>query len=308
MNEEFEAEENALVNQITLDCLLNREQYEKYLQRSVHKKVKERDRKFYRKRLIHLTKELLSSTDDNNVEFIPRDIVYVFDNYAKMCIEYFKMSDKSDLLQEDYQHLGKKKTKETEELGEEGELGEQEEQGEHGEQEEQEEQGEEGEQGEGEHDFLQEEPQKKEMSFADKSFMTRSVTFQGAGLDSFLSRKVIKKKASNIILPQQKNVNLRDPSLKNKGIRQKKNININYEEDTKESKVFITNDEEHHDEFDSKLPLEDPHQEQEQEQQQEQEPQQTNKKKKKKAKNSKSFIDSSIQREPEGQELQVQDE
>jgi hypothetical protein len=42
-----------IVNQITLDCLLNKEQYAKYLNSSVKKTMEsnKRDRKFYKKRI-----------------------------------------------------------------------------------------------------------------------------------------------------------------------------------------------------------------------------------------------------------------
>ena len=35
------------------------------------------------------------------------------------------------------------------------------------------------------------------------------------------------------VLPKQKDINLKDPALKNKGIRKKKNINNKYEDDSK---------------------------------------------------------------------------
>ena len=46
-----------------------------------------------------------------------------------------------------------------------------------------------------------------------------------------------------MIIPQQKEINLKDPFLKNKGIDKKKNIINKYEEDTKKQIIEIQKDE-----------------------------------------------------------------
>ncbi len=64
----------------------------------------EEDLKFYRKRILHLTKDLLKgkvveSTSVNNS----------FENYVKMCIHNFKFLDKKDIIQEEYKNMEDKK-------------------------------------------------------------------------------------------------------------------------------------------------------------------------------------------------------
>jgi hypothetical protein len=51
------------------------------------------------------------------------------------------------------------------------------------------------------------------------------------------------KQTKELIIPQQKEINLKDPILKNKGIDKKKNIINNYEEDAKKQTNKIQKDE-----------------------------------------------------------------
>jgi hypothetical protein len=177
----------SIINQITLDCLLNKAQYEKYLRRNLSKSINNNDKKFYRKRICNLTKELFKEENSNN---IPPDIKYVFDNYIKICINYFKLMDRSDIIQEEYKEL-KETTEES---------------------------------------FVTDE----ELSQSNALLM-RSVKVN-PGLDNFVTVKMTKQQ-DEIIIPQQRDINLRDPKLKKKGIaaKEKKNILINYDEQDKKS-------------------------------------------------------------------------
>jgi hypothetical protein len=53
---------------------------------------------------------------------------------------------------------------------------------------------------------------------ADLSLLTRSVKIEIPTLDKYVTRTRIKKE-EEIILPQQKEINLKDPELKNKGLQ-----------------------------------------------------------------------------------------
>lgn len=91
-------DKNAFVNQITLDCLVNKE----YIREKIGKSGKENNRKdknFYRKRIVSLTKELLKGEEETNL--FP-DVKQSFENYVKMCIKYFKNLDTNDIIQEEY--------------------------------------------------------------------------------------------------------------------------------------------------------------------------------------------------------------
>ena len=64
-----------------------------------------KDLLFYRKRILQKTKDLLRGGECNN------DIEKVFKDYTKELIRHFKFTDKSDIIQKDYQNLGENKKK-----------------------------------------------------------------------------------------------------------------------------------------------------------------------------------------------------
>jgi hypothetical protein len=188
-----ELESDTFLNQTSLDYLINTKQYKiqfiSSTENAINKKINRKDKKFYRKRILSLTKDLLSK-EESDIVVLP-DIKYAFDNLVKTCIHYFKILDRNDIIQEDYNGFD-------EEIKEEKELS------------------------ETEH-FLKEENEK---------LLMRSVKLSKYSLDNFIKIKMTKQ-AEEIIIPQQKEINLKDPILKNKGVIKKKNIINNYDEDTK---------------------------------------------------------------------------
>lgn len=92
MSEEF-------VNKVTLEYLVNKEYN---ITHKTSNKVNKKDKKFYRKRIFNLTKELLSNEEPPNLS---PDVKHAFDNYVNHCIHYFKVIDCSDILQEDYKDI-----------------------------------------------------------------------------------------------------------------------------------------------------------------------------------------------------------
>jgi hypothetical protein len=94
----MENSNDSFVNQITIDYLMNNDRYNKYMDIDKNKKLNKKDKKFYRKRILSLTKEFLLNS---NHETTP-EIKYHFDNYINCCIHYFKNLDSNDLLQKDY--------------------------------------------------------------------------------------------------------------------------------------------------------------------------------------------------------------
>lgn len=92
MSEEF-------VNKVTLEYLVNKEYN---VAPSLKNNVNKKDKKFYRKRVFNLTKELLSNEEPSDL--FP-DVKQAFDNYVNHCINYFKAIDCSDILQEDYRDM-----------------------------------------------------------------------------------------------------------------------------------------------------------------------------------------------------------
>lgn len=180
--------DNKIINQITLECLINKEIYKKYLASNNANAVNnnKKDRKFYRKRILQLTRDILLN---DNSEQITNDITFVFENYVNLCIQYFKMIDKVDLIQKDnyVENYTPDESAAT---------------------------------------TLQN--INFETETADK-LLLRSIKLDTYTLDKFV--KVIStKKDDSLPLPVQKKFNLKDPMLRNKGIRKKKNIDNTYEE------------------------------------------------------------------------------
>ena len=92
MSEEF-------INKVTLEYLINKE-YNVAIKPD--SKIDKKDKKFYRKRVFNLTKQLLSN--ETPPELFP-EVKYAFDNYVNHCISYFKTMDSNDILQEDYKNI-----------------------------------------------------------------------------------------------------------------------------------------------------------------------------------------------------------
>ena len=177
------------LHQVTLNCLMNKDQYAKYIKNEVTKPTIRKDKKFYRKRIYNLTKELLLSLEQPTN--LSPDVKYAFDNYIKTCIQYFKAIDNNDIIQEDYKDIN--------------------------------------------NDTLNTSVDGIDNIITPEeanNFLMRSVKINAPSLDNFII-KTITKKPENIILPQQKEINLMDPILKNKGICKKKNITNKYDENQK---------------------------------------------------------------------------
>lgn len=189
------AEKN--IQTITLECLMNRETWEKYSQKKIDAQDKnkfKKEKRFYRRRIYDLTRQLLHpdpapaptpDSDTSKLKVTP-EIQNCLDAYAKACIDYFKGVDKTDILQEEYKDL---------EIDRVGEIN------------------------------------IEEIETAEQAdqLMMRSIKIREPNNLEKIVPKKIRKVENPEPLPQQKNVNLKDPLLKNKGIRKKKNIHLQYD-------------------------------------------------------------------------------
>jgi len=175
---------NNFVNQVTLDCLLNKELYNKHIQNKRAKSLNNHDIRFYRKRIYNLFKELLVSKEEPP-DLLP-DVKLNYDNFLYSCINYFRTIDNNDLIQSEYKDINNSYDI-LDNIP---------------------------------HDntnFIRE-----NSDDADKLLM-RSIKIQGEStLDKYVKKTSTAKK-EEIIMPIQKVINLEDPELKNKGIK-KKNI------------------------------------------------------------------------------------
>lgn len=185
------------IQQITLDYLINKENYKKM--GGIIKYANKKDKKFYRKRILNLTKDLLLFQDIKEPLF--PDVKKAFELYIKTCVEYFQTLDKTDIIQEEYNELedinntnmnmneeSNKEKNNSEENNKE----------------------------EGKNDV------NSSMNKADHLIM-RSIKINP--LDKYVKKTLLKKEEP--IIPQQKNINFHEPYLKNKGICKKNNINNN---------------------------------------------------------------------------------
>lgn len=87
------------VDHVTLDLMVNQPQYERYLrakEADLNGKY-EKAKRFYKKRIIEMTRDLLKGDTVNDIF-----VIQAFEAYAKACITYFRNKDKNDTLQEEH--------------------------------------------------------------------------------------------------------------------------------------------------------------------------------------------------------------
>jgi hypothetical protein len=175
---------NSYINQITIDCLLNKEAMGKHVMKQREKQINKEEFNFYRKRINNLFKEIINNSLPDD---LPPDVKYAYDTFIKASIHYFKVADNNDLLQEEYDGFEMS----LDECSEETSIN------------------------------------IVANNEANKLLM-RSVKMDAPTLDKYVKRSHIKKH-DTIILPKQREVDITNPELKNKGLK-KNNINTLYED------------------------------------------------------------------------------
>ena len=83
---------NNLINQLSLEYLMSKDHYAKYLNKTNEKtsNIIHKDKKFYRKRILNLSRDLLLNQPPADLLI---DVNNAFNNYIKICIRYFKAID-----------------------------------------------------------------------------------------------------------------------------------------------------------------------------------------------------------------------
>ena len=192
---------NQSINQITIDCLINKDMYDNMVNSSEVKKDNLKEMKFYRKRIYDLVKRLLISKEDR--ESVTPDVNYAFSNFVKTSINYFKIIDKQDILQKDYEELEETANN---------------------------------------NEFIEEETNNYD-TYIMKKITLPQEKMKMTTMDNFVIRKQAEEIEETIIYPQKREFNLKDETLKNKGIKkkdtkEKKNINNKYDKkNNQESKT-----------------------------------------------------------------------
>jgi len=196
MSEEF-------INQVTLNCLMNKDQYNKYVKNNTIKlpnSVNKKDKKFYKKRIYNIIKQLLSSQETEIEPRLFTDVQKSFDNFVNICIHSLKVIDKTDIIQDDYKDIAESITLNLD---------------------------------------LNKELDDDDIKTKEEAdlLLLRSIKITNPSLDNFVKRKYTKA-PQQIMMPQQKDINLRDPNLKIKGIKDKDKEKDNL---NSEKKKNITN-------------------------------------------------------------------
>ena len=167
----------AFVNQVTLDCLLNKQMYNSQIKSKRSKQINKEERKFYRKRSFNLFKELINGNEPENLS---PDVKYAYDNFINTTVQYFKTIDNNDIIQSEYKDIMFSLDNSS-------------------------------------NDFIDSSANLKTENLDADLLLTRSIKLEVPTLDKYVTRIRTKKK-EEIIMPKQKDINLNDPQLKNKGI------------------------------------------------------------------------------------------
>lgn len=167
----------AFVNQVTLDCLLNKELYNSQVRGKQAKQLNKEEQRFYRKRTLNLFKEMINK---NSPENLFPDVKYAYDNFVNAAVNYFKTIDNSDIIQAEYVGLDPPVDKT----------------------------------GSAPIDCSANSASSLDADMC----MMRSIKMETPTLDKYVIRTRTKKK-SEVLLPQQKDINLHDPELKTKGLK-----------------------------------------------------------------------------------------
>lgn len=99
------SEQPSNIDLITLECLVNPSVYEKFINKTIGTSgrvlVSKTERKFYRKRILNATKQMLK----NDFNGLNDHVKEGFSHYMMTLITYFKYLDTHEILQHDYKDM-----------------------------------------------------------------------------------------------------------------------------------------------------------------------------------------------------------
>jgi hypothetical protein len=96
------------VNYITLETMANSDTYNRYLKKNNldHDTVLKSEKKFYRKRILAMVKDILYNNLNNNSDCPVSDVIInSFNTFARLCVSHFKFKDTMDSIQGDYKGM-----------------------------------------------------------------------------------------------------------------------------------------------------------------------------------------------------------
>ena len=201
------------IDQITLECLLNKEVMGKHVMKQRKRQINKQEVLFYQKRILQLFTELLEGKQIGDDDYMFPDVKFAFDSFIKTSIEHFKLIDNNDLLQEDYIHIHNKKNnddndntdEDDNDYNDEDDIVDNE-----------------------EDDIADNDEDDNDTDYTEKDddtdidnysnmLICRQVKMECSNLDNYVSRKY--NKDPSLIIPKQREVNLFHPTLQNKGLK-----------------------------------------------------------------------------------------
>ena len=203
---------NDIIHNITIEYLINK-QYHNFFKKDgdLLISINKRDKKFYKKRILNVTRDLFLNDDVN----ISPDVKESYNNYIKHCIEYFKMLDKSDIIQNDYNENVKAITDNEDAdkliLENDNEYD--------------------------ENNVDSNNTTKNKNQYDNANSMLFNKHNKNNTLDNFVKKIHIEKNKIPEIIPRKRKINLKDPLLKFKGVDNGVNNNIinNYEKNNEKN-------------------------------------------------------------------------
>ena len=185
------------IDNITLSYFANKSQYTSILKKTEENNDKKfiNDKKFYKKRVLDMTKRLFRDEETN------AQLIGFFNTYVKSCVNYLKFLDKSDIIQEKYgsMNVGDDHEKTNIEIDASGD------------------------------DIDIENVDYKNCDY----LFSKPEDVKKLNLDTFVIKTVTNPPQK--IIPKRENINIKTKEHKTKGILKKKNIDNIYEDTTNEN-------------------------------------------------------------------------
>lgn len=185
------------IDNITLSYFANKSQYTSILKKTEENNDKKfiNDKKFYKKRVLDMTKRLFREEETNT------QLIGFFNTYVKSCVNYLKFLDKSDIIQEKYgsMNVDENQEKTISEIDASG-------------------------------DNI--DIENMEYKNCDYLF-SKPEDVKKLNLDTFVIKTVTNPPQK--IIPKRENINIKTKEHKTKGILKKKNIDNIYEDATNEN-------------------------------------------------------------------------
>ena len=193
--QQLSKEEAELIHSIDMEYLINPEQHKKITEKYYKSKANNVEIRFYRKRILQLTRDLIAGNIANS------NLEYSFGCYLNEAIKYFKFIDKKDIIQEDYSEVNnEQKRREGEKIKRKT----------------------------SNNLFSIQETAQIDGKNADELLMNLPEP-KGPSIENFIKINKTHVDQEEKIMPKQRNINLKDPKLKKKGVKKshkKKNIKL----------------------------------------------------------------------------------